>query len=186
MQTAGVCGSCFRLCPSYHAFQFFDPSGELKRAWEDICQSVRELTRVVEVNKEFWGLTVQCGAVGMRTLAGKRVISTQQTGSMAHLLMDRGLVAWLRKLGGRRFGSNGIRFWSRTPNLTGRQRHGTVETFATTHGSLCPTNTFMFTDGTQKPRLRHLGAASLPSPRLRHQPKASDRWRDMESQGPDT
>ena len=91
MQTAGVCGSCFRLCPSDPAFQFFDPSGVLKRAWEDICQSVRELTRVVEVNIEFWGLTVHCGAEGMRTLAGKRVISIQQTGSMAHLLMDRGL-----------------------------------------------------------------------------------------------
>jgi hypothetical protein len=46
---------------------------------------------VVEVNKEFWGLTVQCGAVGMRTLAEKRVMPIQQTGSMAHHLMDRGL-----------------------------------------------------------------------------------------------
>ena len=91
MQTAGVCGSCFRLCPTAPAFQCSGPSGELKWAWEDICQSVRELTRVVEVNKEFWGSSVQSGAIDTRTLAEKRVTSIQQTGSMAHVLMDRGL-----------------------------------------------------------------------------------------------
>jgi hypothetical protein len=91
MQTAGVCGSCFRLCPTASAFQCSGPTGELKRAWEDICQSVRELTRVVEVDKEFWGLSVQSGAIDTCTLAEKRVTSIQQTGSMAHVLMDRGL-----------------------------------------------------------------------------------------------
>jgi hypothetical protein len=91
MQTAGVPGWCLRLYPSNPTFQFFDPSDELKRAWEGICQSVRELTRVVEVNKEFWGLTVRCGAVGMHTLAGTHAISTQQTGFMAHDLMDRSI-----------------------------------------------------------------------------------------------
>src|SRR5882757_10671644 len=91
MQTAGVRGSCFRLSPTCPASQCSGPSGELKRAWEDICQSVRELTRVVEVNKEFWASSVQSGAIDMRTLAGKRVTSIQQTGSMAHVLMDRGL-----------------------------------------------------------------------------------------------
>jgi hypothetical protein len=91
MQTAGVCGSCFRLCPTGPAFQCSGPSGEFKRAWEDICQSVRELTRVVEVNKGFRGSSFQSGAIDMRTLAGKRVTSIQQTGSMAHVLMNRGL-----------------------------------------------------------------------------------------------
>jgi hypothetical protein len=181
-----VCGSCFRLCPACPAFQCSGPSGELNRAWEDICQSARELTRVVEVNKESWGPGVQSGAIDMSTLAGKRVTSIQQTGSMAHVLMDRGLARDYAISVADVLAAMGFRFWSRTSNLTGRLRHGRVETLACAHGSLCPTNAFMFTDGTQKPSLRHLDAASLPSPGLRRQPKASDRRRDMEPQSPDT
>ena len=91
MQTAGVGGSCFCLCPTGPAFQCSGPSGGHKRAWEDICQSVRELTRVVEVNKELWGSSVQSGAIHTRALPRKRVTAIQQTDSMAHVLMDRGL-----------------------------------------------------------------------------------------------
>jgi hypothetical protein len=107
---------------------------------------------VVEVNKEFWGLTVQCEAVGMRTLAGKRVTSMQQTGSMAHVLMDRGLArdyanSVADDLAAMGSGSG------RAPNLTGRLRGGRVQTLASAHFSLCPTNTFMFFDGIQEHRI---------------------------------
>ena len=49
----------------------------------------------------------------MHTLAGKRVTSIQQTGSMAHVLMDRGLARDYANSVADGFGGNGIRFWSR-------------------------------------------------------------------------
>lgn len=145
-----MCGSCFRLCPSDPAIQCFGSSGELKRAWEDICQSVREFTRVVEVNRKYWGLTGQRGAVGKRALAGKRVRSIQQTGSMAHVLMNRGLVRDYANSAADDLAAMGSGS-GRASNLTGRPRDGRLETFASAHDSLCPTNTFMFTDGCRSP-----------------------------------
>jgi hypothetical protein len=113
MQTAVACGLRCRLCPSNSRFHIFDPSGELRQAWGDIFRGAHELTLVVEGDKEFRWLTDQRGAVGTHTLAGKRAVPIQQTGSMPYALIyvavSRGDYAiWVAD----GFGRNVTRFWS--------------------------------------------------------------------------